>query len=217
MRDDADPGVCCYYFSGYYNARALPSAGGLPVLQSLICNVDNKCLNKSSYEEIPSYPGSRINELVHDLSPLLQDDDILSVIKSLPVLADLLRPLEDLFQDETTQKLLGKGLPLMDFIGNKRYARSVLLSQTNMTPDTVDMLLESRVNVPAVLHTLGSSLKQQSSQECNAETLSSYVMLEDPNALQAVAGSLCSMSTERLENLMKELQSAFDYGKVMNL
>ncbi|XP_077515142.1 uncharacterized protein LOC144125532 isoform X2 [Amblyomma americanum] len=201
----------------YYNARALPSAGGLPVLQSLICNVDNKCLNKSSYEEIPSYPGSRINELVHDLSPLLQDDDILSVIKSLPVLADLLRPLEDLFQDETTQKLLGKGLPLMDFIGNKRYARSVLLSQTNMTPDTVDMLLESRVNVPAVLHTLGSSLKQQSSQECNAETLSSYVMLEDPNALQAVAGSLCSMSTERLENLMKELQSAFDYGKVMNL
>ncbi|KAH7961130.1 hypothetical protein HPB52_003001 [Rhipicephalus sanguineus] len=44
---------------GYYNARALPSAGGLPVLQSLICNVDNKCLNKSSYEEIPTYPGSR--------------------------------------------------------------------------------------------------------------------------------------------------------------
>ncbi|KAL3223912.1 hypothetical protein MRX96_026987 [Rhipicephalus microplus] len=50
--------------SSYYNARALPSAGGLPVLQSLICNVDNKCLNESSYEEIPTYPGSRINKLV---------------------------------------------------------------------------------------------------------------------------------------------------------
>lgn len=201
----------------YYNARALPSAGGLPLLQSLICNVDNKCLNKSSYEEIPTYPGSRINELVQDLSPLLQDESILSVIKSLPVLADLLRPLEALFQDETTQKLLGKGLPLTDVIGNKRHARSILLGHTNMTPETVDALLESRINVPAVLHVLASSLKQKSSHECNVDTLSSYIMLKDVGVLQAVAGSLCNMSKENQVNLMKELQSVFDYGKVMNL
>ncbi|KAH7966489.1 hypothetical protein HPB49_016839 [Dermacentor silvarum] len=201
----------------YYNARALPSAGGLPLLQSLICNVDNKCLNKSSYEEIPTYPGSRINELVQDLSPLLQDESILSVIKSLPVLADLLRPLEALFQDETTQKLLGKGLPLTDVIGNKRHARSILLGHTNMTPETVDALLESRINVPAVLHVLASSLKQKSSHECNVDTLSSYIMLKDAGVLQAVAGSLCNMSKENQVNLMKELQSVFDYGKVMNL
>ncbi|XP_075745344.1 uncharacterized protein LOC119178525 [Rhipicephalus microplus] len=201
----------------YYNARALPSAGGLPVLQSLICNVDNKCLNESSYEEIPTYPGSRINKLVQDLSPLLQDESILSVIKSLPVLADLLGPLEALFQDDTTQKLLGKGLPLTDVVANKRYARSVLLSNTNMTPETVDALLESRINVPAVLHVLGSGMKRKSRRDCNVDTLSSYIMLEDARVLQTVADSLCSLSHEQQENLMKELQSVFDYGKVMKL
>lgn len=51
---------------------------------------------------------TRIHELVHDLSPLLREDSILSVIKALPVLADLLRPLEGLFADEMTQRLLGK-------------------------------------------------------------------------------------------------------------
>lgn len=201
----------------YYNARALPSAGGLPVLQSLICNVDNKCLNKSSYQEIPTYPGSRIHELVHDLSPLLRDDSILSVIKALPVLADLLRPLEGLFADEMTQRLLGKGLPLMDVIGNKRYARSVFLSRTNMTPETVDQLLESRINIPAVLHTLGTNAKQGLRQQCNVETISSYIMPDDARVLHNVAASLCTMSEESQKDLMKDLQSAFDYGKIMSL
>ncbi|XP_077555605.1 uncharacterized protein LOC144169991 isoform X2 [Haemaphysalis longicornis] len=201
----------------HYNARALPSAGGLPVLQSLICNVDNKCLNKSSYQEIPTYPGSRIHELVHDLSPLLRDNSILSVIKALPVLADILRPLEGLFADEMTQRLLGKGLPLMDVIGNKRYARSVFLSRTNMTPETVDQLLESRINIPAVLHTLGMNAKQGLKQECHVETIASYIMPDDPRVLQAVADSLCAMSEESQKDLMKDLQSAFDYGKIMSL
>ncbi|KAL3223911.1 hypothetical protein MRX96_026986 [Rhipicephalus microplus] len=111
----------------------------------------------------------------------------------------------------------GKGLPLTDVVANKRYARSVLLSNTNMTPETVDALLESRVNVPAVLHVLGSGMKQKSRRDCNVDTLSSYIMLEDARVLQTVADSLCSLSHEQQENLMKELQSVFDYGKVMKL
>ncbi|KAH8009574.1 hypothetical protein HPB51_018267 [Rhipicephalus microplus] len=130
----------------YYNARALPSAGGLPVLQSLICNVDNKCLNESSYEEIPTYPGSRT-------------------------------------RDAQT---------------NERKIRRMTMKRD-------------------VLHVLGSGMKQKSRRDCNVDTLSSYIMLEDARVLQTVADSLCSLSHEQQENLMKELQSVFDYGKVMKL
>ncbi|OQR67995.1 hypothetical protein BIW11_13187, partial [Tropilaelaps mercedesae] len=46
-----------YQEACYYNARALPSAGGLSLIQGLICNIDNQCLNRTQYEDIPTYPG----------------------------------------------------------------------------------------------------------------------------------------------------------------
>ncbi|CAN7937253.1 unnamed protein product [Ixodes hexagonus] len=203
----------------YYNARALPSAGGLPVLQSLICNVDNKCLNKSMYEEIPSYPGSRVNELVHNLSPLVKNENILSVIKALPVLADILRPLGTLFDDEDIQKLLGKyetGLPFTDVLSNTRRARSILVKETNMTSETAQQLLESNINVPAVLNFLGK-LPSAIPLECNLKTLRTFIIVKDGDDLQTLVQSLCTIGDESMKNLIQQFQSSIDYGKIVDL
>ena len=44
---------------GYYNAKALPSAGMVNLIQSYICSMDNPCLNREQYEEVPNYPNAR--------------------------------------------------------------------------------------------------------------------------------------------------------------
>lgn len=48
------------FFAGQYRARANPSAGSIPYLQSFICNLGNVCNNLSSYQDIPSYEGSML-------------------------------------------------------------------------------------------------------------------------------------------------------------
>lgn len=43
----------------YYNSKALPSAGAVNFIQSLVCSLDNPCIDSSSYHEVPSYPNAR--------------------------------------------------------------------------------------------------------------------------------------------------------------
>lgn len=198
----------------YYNARALPSAGGLHVLQSLICNVENKCLNQSMYEDIPSYPGSRVSELVDNLSPLVKDPSILSVVKSLPVLAGILRPLESLFDDESVQMLLDKGIPFVDVVRSSRQTRHVLLKETNMTDETVDLLFQSRINIPSVFHFLGTNHR---TLECDVKTLRMFLIVENDRDLLEIFNSLCPISEVAVQNLKKEFQSSLDYGRIVDL
>ncbi len=42
-----------------FRARAMPSAGVVPFVQSGICNVRNPCRDLENYEDIPTYPGSQ--------------------------------------------------------------------------------------------------------------------------------------------------------------
>lgn len=44
---------------GYYNSKALPSAGAVNFIQSLVCSIDNPCIDAASYQELPSYPNAR--------------------------------------------------------------------------------------------------------------------------------------------------------------
>lgn len=44
---------------GYYNSKALPSAGIVNLMQSYVCSLDHPCLNSTQYQEVPNYPNAR--------------------------------------------------------------------------------------------------------------------------------------------------------------
>ena len=46
-------------FKGHFRARANPSVGFAPFIQSMACNVKNTCYNMSSYKEIPDYKDAK--------------------------------------------------------------------------------------------------------------------------------------------------------------
>ncbi|XP_064455882.1 retinal-specific phospholipid-transporting ATPase ABCA4-like [Ornithodoros turicata] len=162
----------------YYNARALPSAGALPVLQSLICNVDNDCLNRSSFEDIPSYPGSKITKLVDNLSPLVHDQQILNVVKALPVLAKVLQPIQAVLNDENIVKLLEHGFPLHEVLRNTSEAQDVLVRHARMSSGDSEAFLMSDLNVPAILNELQHGGISKQSLPCNEKTLRKFIILK---------------------------------------
>lgn len=45
---------------GQFPARALPSAGLLPFVQSFMCSVNNECMEMDQFEEIPSYSKAKL-------------------------------------------------------------------------------------------------------------------------------------------------------------
>ncbi|KAI2799539.1 hypothetical protein BLOT_011444 [Blomia tropicalis] len=96
----------------YYNAKALPSAGIVNLMQSYVCNVDNTCLNASQYQEVPNYPNASIHDIVDQLMPLLTNKNVTNVINDLPKGIRLIASIIDTLSITPVQNLLEDGFPL---------------------------------------------------------------------------------------------------------
>ncbi|KAH9415252.1 hypothetical protein DERP_006346 [Dermatophagoides pteronyssinus] len=100
----------------YYNAKALPSAGLVNLLQSHICSMDNPCLNREQYEEVPNYPNATIHLIVDQILPLLTDKNVTNVINDLPKGIRLIAAIIDTLSIPSVQRLLENGFPLRSML-----------------------------------------------------------------------------------------------------
>ncbi|KAF7489108.1 ATP-binding cassette sub-family A member 7 [Sarcoptes scabiei] len=100
----------------YYNPKALPSSGIINFMQSYICDKENRCLNRTDYQEIPSYPNASIDSVVDQVLPLLTNDNITKVINDLPKGIRLIAALIDTLSKSSVQQLLQNGLPLKSML-----------------------------------------------------------------------------------------------------
>ncbi|XP_028966862.1 ATP-binding cassette sub-family A member 1 [Galendromus occidentalis] len=189
----------------FYNARALPSAGGLQVIQGLICNIDNQCLNRSQFEDIPTYPGSRLDSLVGALTPLFNNGKLLGLARELPTSARLLDAISNLLAHQSVKRLLVTGVPVENLVIDVEEARELFLNKMSISPDIVDSLLKSKLSLPSLVYTLITK-----HAECDESLIRSIVISDDRRVAQELTRK-CPLSTEFAE----KLQSLADVKEVI--
>lgn len=201
----------------YYNARALPSAGGIPFLQSLICNIDNDCNNASHYEEIPSYRGSKVDELVHQVAPLMSDNDIISLVKALPKGVNLMRAVIDTLAIPSIQEILEKGLPLHRFLKDPNVIKDLLQNEAKInSPAVAEALTHANISIHKLLEIVGMPVNL-TSMVCNPNFLKNYLVLKDGRSLKEISNVLCALDGPGLSRLVDKLQSEVDSGKIIKM
>ena len=82
---------------------ALPSAGLVPFLQSLLCSLTAPCLNASAAQ---SPPQGRLNDYVQRLQPLRRDAGVSRAIRQLPSTIGLLASFQNGLKDPAVANLL---------------------------------------------------------------------------------------------------------------
>lgn len=126
----------------YYNTKAMPSAGPVTFLQSLVCNLDNPCIKSKQYQEIPQYPNSKIHQMVDQLNPLLTDKTVANVIREMPKGIRFIATIVDAISQSDMRHLLEHGVPINNVIrdnGSPRlieYIKRSLLEQVNLLTTT---------------------------------------------------------------------------------
>jgi hypothetical protein len=60
------------------------------MVQSFACNIQNNCGQLEDFEDIPTYPGSKLDVLVTYLEPILYNDTVQAFSSSVPKLLLLL-------------------------------------------------------------------------------------------------------------------------------
>lgn len=96
----------------YFHARANPSVGLVPYAQTMMCNINNLCNGREKHQDIPSFPGSRFNEIVEYSEPFFNSDDVNEAIKVLPDALKLIDASVMVLNNSFIKEILGKCLYL---------------------------------------------------------------------------------------------------------
>ncbi|KAF8786913.1 ATP-binding cassette sub-family A member 3 like protein [Argiope bruennichi] len=188
----------------YYKAWALPSAGVVPFVQSMICNIDD-CQNQTEYEDIPSYNGSSVRELVANTMPLIMDHSITELVTALPKGMRLMRVAVDALSGPDLSVLLDEGFPVTDLLKDTNQTRE-LLSSINMTDDEIELTLESSIQLPQILEITSQSNFCDTFQD----------LIEDTsNIFDKIRFRLCSMDEISRKDFFRRLKSQLDVKNIV--
>ncbi|MGH0164557.1 UNVERIFIED_CONTAM: hypothetical protein FKN15_078080 [Acipenser sinensis] len=194
----------------HFPNKPLPSAGTLPWIQGIICNVNNPCFRYPTPGETPGLVGnfnsSILSRLFADTQKILSHTSSQSLPGEFQQLLLALRSLRE--RREAWPKS-----SVREFLRQNETFSQFLLVNASLPQNVVDQLLKSQLNLQ-VVSLAGSGLRLQEIV-CNASLLSEYLLPADGAPLSLLQPSLCAVPTSTLQTAERIFLSQLDYSRLL--
>nr|XP_043900156.1 phospholipid-transporting ATPase ABCA1 isoform X1 [Solea senegalensis] len=191
----------------HFPNKALPSAGALPWIQGIICNINNPCFHSPTPGETPGQFGNFNNSI---LSRLFVDTfTVLSYSgnRSFSSFQDLmgsirrLRERPGVWPIETVE----------DYMRANETLSTFLLTNGSLSPATVDQLMKARLNFQVAAAGAQMQLKDL---VCNATMLRQFLMVDGGQAvMNDLQNQLCNLPADILQEAERLFLSQLDFSK----
>ncbi|KAG7487889.1 hypothetical protein MATL_G00028350 [Megalops atlanticus] len=193
----------------HFPNKALPSAGTLPWIQGIICNVNNPCFHQPTRGENPGQVGNFDNSI---LSRLFVDArTVLSYSSNQSIYSgfqDLLVAARNLGERPNAWP----NMPVGEYLRASETFSSFLRVNGSLPPSALDQLMRARLNFQVVsLAGAGLRLKEI---VCNATLLGQYLTVDHEDSLPELQGHLCAIPADTLQAAEQLFLSQLDYSKI---
>ncbi|XP_078132544.1 phospholipid-transporting ATPase ABCA1 isoform X1 [Sander vitreus] len=197
----------------HYPNKAMPSAGVLPWLQGMICNINNPCLNYSTPGETPGQVNNFNNSIIAGMLIELQT---LLVNRSILGKAQLLA--DDLGQWDSvlSQSNFGNAKPviLRSILRDNETFSTYLKENLSVPPSVVQSLMNAGIKLnPMMGISRPSNLK---SILCEGTDLDKYIQFNSTAEKVAFQNVSCSHTPQQLINAQQVLLQNLDARKVLS-
>ncbi|KAK2835350.1 hypothetical protein Q5P01_015834 [Channa striata] len=191
----------------HFPNKALPSAGTLPWIQGIICNVNNPCFPSQTPGEMPGQVGNFDNSI---LSRLFVDaQTVLSYSGNQTSLS---------FQDlmESLQRLAERpgawpNLPVEEYLRANETFSTFLLVNGSLSPVTVDQLMNARLNFQV---SLAGAQMQLKDLVCNVSMLEQFLTVDGGEAvMKDLQTKLCDLPADILREAERLFLTQLDFTK----
>ncbi|KAK2908022.1 phospholipid-transporting ATPase ABCA1 isoform X2 [Channa argus] len=191
----------------HFPNKALPSAGTLPWIQGIICNINNPCFHSHTPGEIPGQVGNFDNSI---LSRLFVDaQTVLSYSGNRTSLS---------FQDlmESVQRLAERpgawpNLPVEEYLRANETFSTFLLTNGSLSPVTVDQLMNARLNFQV---SLAGAQMQLKDLVCNVSMLGQFLTVDGGEAvMKDLQAKLCDLPADVLREAERLFLTQLDFTK----
>ncbi|XP_071807326.1 uncharacterized protein [Asterias amurensis] len=198
--------------SCYYDAKAMPSRGMVPFMQSLACDLDTSCRGRGNVtrngNDLPPYARSSLAQISNSLEPILKNRTTVESLKKLPDTIQPLAELGDLIDFEAVANFTEKKYRVADFFHDASDVQRYLVEEGELDATVVDALLNAQMDVYQLLEVTG--FIDFKGTACNATKLSQILTFPADVDVSAVSKALCDVKDQQISIIVEELQKQLD-------
>ncbi|XP_026527510.1 retinal-specific ATP-binding cassette transporter [Notechis scutatus] len=201
----------------HFPNKAMPSAGTLPWLQGIFCNMNNPCFKSPTRGESPgvvsNYNNSILARVYQDIQEVLLEINE----RDLGRFWEELRTMTQFMETMRTnpEKITGRGIRIQDILKDRENLTKFLLEDAGL-PDTVVYHLINAVVRPEQF-AFGVPDLTLKDIACSQTLLNRFIIFRSPSSFQAVHSAMCALSQENLQKIEDSLYANVDFFKLFHL
>nr|XP_009939475.1 PREDICTED: retinal-specific ATP-binding cassette transporter [Opisthocomus hoazin] len=202
----------------HFPNKAMPSAGTLPWLHGIFCNMNNPCFRSPTHGEGPgvvsNYNNSILARVYKDAQELLLEA---------PEIRDLGRIWEELIimtqfmetMRTNPERIAGRGIRILDILKDGETLTSFLLEDVGLPDIVVFQLINAQVRPEQFAYGVPSlTLKDIA---CSHMLLDRFIIFSSRRGLPSVHKAMCALSQESLQRVEDALYANVDFFKLFQL
>ncbi|XP_019386627.1 PREDICTED: retinal-specific ATP-binding cassette transporter [Crocodylus porosus] len=202
----------------HFPNKAMPSAGTLPWLHGIFCNMNNPCFQRPTPGESPGVVSNYKNSI---LARVYQD--VQEVLLEAPETHDLGRMWEQLrtmtqFMETirtNPERIAGRGLRIRDILKDGETLTSYLLDVVGLSDFVVFQLMNSQVRPEQFAYGVPDLALEDIA--CSRMLLDRFIIFSSRKGLPAVHRAMCALSQGSLQRIENVLYANVDFFKLFRL
>ncbi|XP_069482200.1 phospholipid-transporting ATPase ABCA1-like isoform X2 [Ambystoma mexicanum] len=196
----------------HYRNKAMPSAGLLPWIQTILCNVNNPCLNYPTPGEAPGQVNNFDRSL---LSTILKDlQNVVSNPSSVSLYQNVWKEFNDWIQLlEEANQTTGRMVPVKDILKNNETFTPYLRDSLNIPVSVIASIMSAYIIPQKVM--VSSNNMSFKDIVCNTSELLSYVTFNSSKDQDAFQNLSCSLPLEKTKMAANAFLSNIDALKLL--
>ena len=199
-----------------FRARAGPSAGLMAMFQSFACNIQNNCGDLKDFEDLPTYPGSKLNILVKHLEPVVYNDTIKQINIAVPNILKLLNGTARALNNTKLDRVISRTTFITDVFDDITEAKNILTTNDEYFDSyTADALLSAILRMGMItgdLASLGFSLGPDGI--CSNYNIKKLLPDIGENFTNMLEEQICGLEEGKQREFIKLLQQGIDVIKL---
>ncbi|OXB57938.1 hypothetical protein ASZ78_003924 [Callipepla squamata] len=202
----------------HFPNKAMPSAGTLPWLHGIFCNMNNPCFHSPTRGEglgvVSNYNNSILARVYKDAQELLLEA---------PEIRDLGRVWEELIimtqfmetMRTNPERIAGRGIRILDILKDGETLTSFLLENVGLPDAVVFQLVNAQVRPEQFAYGVPNlTLKDIA---CSQMLLDRFIIFSSRRGLPSVHKAMCALSQESLQRVEDALYANVDFFKLFQL
>ncbi|XP_059771988.1 retinal-specific phospholipid-transporting ATPase ABCA4 [Balaenoptera ricei] len=202
----------------HFPNKAMPSAGMLPWLQGIFCNVNNPCFQSPTPGESPgivsNYNNSILARVYQDFRELLMDapesQHLGQVWTELCTLSQLMNTLR-----MHPERTAGRGIRIRDVLKDEETLTLFLIKSIGLSDSVVYFLVNSQVRPEQFAHGVPDLVLKDIA--CSEALLERFLIFPQRRAVHTVHDALCSLSQGTLQWMEDTLYANVDFFKLFHV